>query len=74
MWRKARGGRIAAILASITSICRRHDNDPQIYLTQLLTNLPLTLEGDLSVWLPDGWMLDQKARLAKLQDDAVTAS
>jgi hypothetical protein len=26
-----RGGRTAAILASLTSICRRHDVDPQFY-------------------------------------------
>ncbi len=31
-----RGGRTAAILASLTSTCRRHDMDPQLYLTQLL--------------------------------------
>jgi hypothetical protein len=29
-----RGGRTAAILASLTSTCRRHDVDPQLYLTQ----------------------------------------
>ena len=40
----ARGGRTAAILASLTSTCRRHDVDPQLYLTQLLTNLPTTSE------------------------------
>jgi len=28
-----RGGRTAAILASLTSTCRRHDIDPQRYLT-----------------------------------------
>jgi len=33
----ARGGRTAAIL---TSTCRRHEVDPQLYLTQLLMNLP----------------------------------
>jgi transposase len=38
----ARGGRTAAILASLTSTCRRHDVDPQHYLTQLLINLPTT--------------------------------
>ena len=70
----ARGGRTAAILASLTSTCRRHDIDPQIYLTQLLTNLPLTPDADLSVWLPDQWKLGHKARLAKLQSDATTAS
>ena len=36
----ARGGRTAAILASLTSTCRRHDVDPPLYLTQLLMNLP----------------------------------
>jgi hypothetical protein len=29
----ARGGRTAAILASLTSTCRRHEIDPQLYLT-----------------------------------------
>jgi transposase len=36
----SRGGRTAAILASLTSTCRRHEVDPQLYLTQLLINLP----------------------------------
>ena len=35
-------GRTAAILASMTSTCRRHQIDPQLYLTQLLMNLPQT--------------------------------
>jgi len=51
----ARGGRTAAILASLTSTCRRHDVDPQRYLTQLLTNLPTTRMNELSAWLPDQW-------------------
>src|SRR5437660_2028620 len=34
-----RGGRTAAILASLTSTCRRHEIDPQLYFTQLLVNL-----------------------------------
>jgi hypothetical protein len=37
----ARGGRTAAILASITSTCRRLDIDPQLYLTQLLSTPPV---------------------------------
>jgi transposase len=61
----ARGGRTAAILASLTSTCRRHDIDPQLYLTQLLTNLPSAPDCDLSAWLPDRWKLDQK-KLASL--------
>jgi hypothetical protein len=50
-----RGGRTAAILSSITSTCRRHDIDPQRYLTQLLTNLPATPMSQLQQWLPDVW-------------------
>jgi transposase len=50
-----RGGRTAAILASLTSTCRRHDIDPQLYLTQLLTNLSQVRKSELSAWLPDQW-------------------
>jgi transposase len=50
-----RGGRTAAILSSFTSTCRRHDLDPQLYLTQLLTNLPATPISQLDLWLPDQW-------------------
>jgi hypothetical protein len=54
-----RGGRTAAILASLTSTCRRHNVDPQLYLTQLLTNLPALRISELSAWLPDQWKLRQ---------------
>jgi transposase len=50
-----RGGKTAAILASLTSTCRRHDIDVQHYLTQLLTNLPGTPMSQLDRWLPDRW-------------------
>ena len=50
-----RGGQSAAILASITSTCKRHDIDPQRYLTQLLVHLPDTPTSQLSSWLPDKW-------------------
>jgi hypothetical protein len=50
-----RGGRTAAILASLTSTCRRHDIDPQLYLTQLLTNIPGISNNELPRWLPDKW-------------------
>jgi len=50
-----RGGATAAILSSITSTCRRHQIDPQRYLTQLLTNLPATPISQLPDWLPDAW-------------------
>jgi hypothetical protein len=57
-----RGGRTAAILASITSTCRRHDIDPQLYFTQLLANLPAIREGDYLNWLPDNWKLRKDRR------------
>jgi transposase len=66
----SRGGRTAAVLASLTSTCRRHDLDPQLYLTQLLINLPTTRISELSAWLPDQWKLAQTARLASLQNRA----
>jgi transposase len=62
-----RGGRTAAILASLTSTCRRHDVDPQLYLTQLLMNLPAARMNELSAWLPDQWKQLQAARSANLQ-------
>ena len=58
----ARGGRTAAILASLTSTCRRHEVDPQRYLTQLLVNLPATRLSELAAWLPDEWKRRQAAR------------
>jgi transposase len=54
-----RGGQTAAILASLTSTCRRHGIDPQHYLTQLLTNLPDTPISRLQEWLPDQWKKSQ---------------
>jgi transposase len=57
-----RGGRTAAILASLTSTCRRHDIDPQLYLTQLLTNLSQVRKSELSNWLPDQWKRLQAVR------------
>jgi transposase len=69
-----RGGRTAAILASLTSTCRRHEIDPQLYLTQLLVNFPSWPARDLDAWLPDQWKLRQAARLANLQDTAITDS
>ncbi|MCC6319955.1 MAG: transposase [Phycisphaerales bacterium] len=50
-----RAGRTAAILSSLASTCRRHDIDPQRYLTQLLVGLPATPMSQLDRWLPDQW-------------------
>lgn len=50
-----RGGETAAILASFTSTCKRHQINPQHYLTQLLNNLPDTPMSRLHEWLPDEW-------------------
>ena len=60
----ARGGRTAAILASLTSTCRRQEVDPQLYLTQLLMNLPEVKVSGLSDWLPDQWKIRHLARMA----------
>jgi hypothetical protein len=65
-----RGGRTAAILASLTSTCRRHEVDPQLYLTQLLVNLPSAHLSDLPAWLPDRWKAAQKTRLVAMQNQA----
>ncbi len=61
-----RGGRTAAILACLTSTCRRHDIDPQLYLTQLLINLPMARTSELPAWLPDNWKLSQPPPTARL--------
>ncbi len=59
-----RGGQTAAILSSFTSTCRRHGIDPQIYFTQLLTNLSTTPMSQLDQWLPDEWKRRQAPALA----------
>jgi transposase len=61
-----RGGRTAAILASLTSSCRRHDMDPHLYFMQLLVNLPTWPARDLDAWLPDRWKQTHIARCATL--------
>lgn len=63
-----RGGRSAAILASLTSTCRRHDIDPQLYLTQLLVNLPGLPSSQLSDWLPDRWKQWQNVSFRKVEN------
>jgi len=69
----ARGGRTAAILASLTSTCR-HDIDPRFHFTQLPTNLPTISVRDLAAWLTDRWKLAQEAPLASLQIQAPPTS
>ena len=61
-----RGGRTAAILASLTSSCRRHDMDPHLYFMQLLVNLPSWPAHDLDAWLPDRWKQAHFDRCAAL--------
>jgi transposase len=63
-----RGGRTAAILSSLTSTCRRHDVDPQLYFTQLLFNLPALSINQLSQWLPDQWKTRQNNNRDNLQN------
>lgn len=62
------GGRTAAILSSLTSTCRRHDIDPQLYFTQLLINLPSLPIRQLPEWLPDQWKIRHNACLEDLQN------
>jgi transposase len=50
-----RGGRTMAILSSMTSTCRRLGIDTQLYLTQLITNIPTIKQSQLDLWLPDVW-------------------
>jgi transposase len=61
-----RGGRTAAILASLTSSCRRHEMDPQLYFMQLLMNLPSWPANDIDAWLPDRWKQTHAARCEAL--------
>jgi hypothetical protein len=63
----ARGGRTAAILASLTSSCRRHEMDPQLYFMQLLMNLPSWPANDIDAWLPDRWKQAHAARCEALE-------
>jgi transposase len=68
----SRGGRTAAILASLTSTCRRHEVDPQLYLTQLLMNLPQAKMSELPDWLPDQWKIRHLARIATFNDPSTS--
>jgi hypothetical protein len=61
-----RGGRTAGVLASLTSTCRRHEVEPQLYLTQLLMKLPQAKLSERSDWLPDQWKIRHQARIASL--------
>jgi len=60
-----RGGQTAAILSSLTSTCQRHQINPELYLTQLLVNLPATPISQVDQWLPDHWLARQEAQGAK---------
>jgi len=60
-----RGGQTAAILSSFTSTCQRHRINPELYLTQLLVNLPATPISQIDAWLPDHWKLRQQAEAGK---------
>ncbi len=55
------GGQTATILSSLTSTCRRHNINPQAYLTQLLAKLPDTPLSRLDEWLPDQWQKTHSA-------------
>jgi hypothetical protein len=52
-----RGGRTMAILSNFTSTCRRLRIDSQLFLTQLISNLPVLKQDELDLWLPDVWKM-----------------
>jgi hypothetical protein len=62
-----RGGRTAAILASLTSAFRRYDVDLQQYFTQLLINLPEARMSELPIRLLNQWKLRQAPALHWVQ-------
>src|SRR6202166_233544 len=62
-----RGGPTAAILGRLTSSCRRHEMDPQLYFMQLLMNLPSWPANDIDAWLPDRWKQAHAARCEALE-------
>jgi hypothetical protein len=61
-----RAGRTATVLSNLTSTRRRNVVDPQLYLTQLLINLPTTPIGKFS----DQWKLLHAARMEDTQPPA----
>jgi hypothetical protein len=69
-----RAGRSTVILSSLTSTCRRHDIDPQLYLTQLLVNLPALTISQLHTWLPDQWSIHHADRLKSPQNPATQSA
>jgi len=54
-----RGGRPTAVLASLTSTCRRNGVDVRRHLAQLLTNLPTAPMSQIDQWLPNRWTAAQ---------------
>jgi pimeloyl-ACP methyl ester carboxylesterase len=67
-----RGGQTAAILASILPARRdrRHGINPELYLTQLLANLPSTPITQVRQWLPDVWKSRQLTENKSVQVQA----
>ena len=54
-----RGGETAVVISSLTSMCRRHGINPEVYLAQLLIGLPGTPLSQIERWLPDQWKKNQ---------------
>jgi hypothetical protein len=52
------------VCRSVLSLGFVNDVDPQLYLTQVLMNLPAARMNKLSVWLPDQWKQLHAARIA----------
>ena len=52
-----RGGMTMVILSSMTSTFRRLSIDTQLYLTQLIINIPTMKQSELELWLPACWKM-----------------
>jgi transposase len=56
------GGKMAAVMMSFTSTCRRLGVEPWEYLQDMLTRLPTTPAEQLDELLPDRWQAAQRVK------------
>jgi transposase len=56
------GGKMAAVMMSFTSTCRRLGVEPWEYLQDVLTRLPTTLAAQLDELLPDRWQAAKRVK------------
>ena len=56
------GGKMAAVMMSFTSTCRRLGVEPWEYLQDVLTRLPTTPAAQLDELLPDRWQAAKRVK------------